>query len=497
MQPVLQLKDIVKTFPGVMALKGVSMEIYPGEVCGLVGENGAGKSTLVKIISGIYKADSGEIRIDGGVVHINSSAEAGMHGIQVMHQDRKNFPNMTVAENLLISQLPHRYGFINKNLMLERSGKLLEHVGLGGLDLNSRMGDLSIAVQQMVDLARVLSTDPKVVLFDEPTAALSKKDVEKLFGIIRDLKSRGVAIIYISHYLDEVLDICDTVHILRDGNHVGAFPANELTTEQVIEHMIGQKRKPLSFDGRKPRGSGREVLKVEALTSLPKLNRIDLTLYSGEILGLYGTVGAGKTECLRAIYGLDPIDQGIVSINGKTLTRRSVQTSLAHGMVLVPEDRKRQALVLSSSVRKNATLGLEQLFERFGWIRFGKEKNTVKHYVDELKIKTPTTEVEVGTLSGGNQQKVVLSRSMLRKANIYLLDEPTVGIDVGARFEIYRLIRQLADSGASIIVASSEISEIMEICDRIVVLRQGRVTAELDRDEATEDNLLLHAVGGV
>jgi ABC-type sugar transport system ATPase subunit len=496
MKAVLQLQDVVKTFPGVVALQGVSLDLMPGEVCGLVGENGAGKSTLVKIISGIYKPDSGSMDISGTSVSINNSISAGEHGIQVMHQDRKNAPNLTVAENLFLTQMPLRFGMVDKKTMEENAKLLLAQVGLENLNPQVKIGSLSIAVQQMIDLARILITDPKIVLFDEPTAALSKKDVEHLFRIIRELTSRGVAVIYISHYLDEVLDISNRVYILRDGNHVGTFPAAELTAEQVIAHMIGDKRTVLRDTARKVNRSSEIVLEVNNLSVQPKIHQLSFHLIRGEILGLYGTVGAGKTECLKSIYGLDMAHEGEIIIRGKHSRSHNVQRSLKEGIVLVPEDRKRQGLVLKASVRMNATLGIEFLFEKFMFLRKKKEKSLVEEYVRKLSVKTPDIETEVGNLSGGNQQKVVLSRGLARGASIFLLDEPTVGIDVGARAEIYRLIREIADKGTAVIVASSEISEIMEISDRILVMRQGEITAELNREEASEDKLLFYAIGG-
>lgn len=490
---ILELKDISKTFPGVRALDNVSMTINKGEVHGLIGENGAGKSTLIKILCGVYIADSGKIVINGRDVVIHSPAAAQEHGIQVMHQEINVLPNMTVAENILLADLPHLHRlFIDDRKLNATAKKYLEAVGLKHLDPQQRMGGLSLATQQMVNLARILTSDPKIIVLDEPTASLTLNESQELFDTIKKFKQSGVSIIYISHYLDEVQKITDNITILRDGKYIKTIDSRTSISDDIVTAMIGRK---LSISKRDSEKVGEPVLKLEKVSSSRIIKKVSFSLKRQEVLGLYGLNGAGKTEVMRAIAGLDQILEGNVIINDKDVTRLKIDKKIEEGLAYIAEERRRQGLVLMMPVKYNASLGNEKKHASFSLISDKREVEDVKKYVKMMNVVTPSLDTTISSLSGGNQQKVILSRCLSRNSKIILLDEPTVGIDVGAREEIYQLISTIVSQGASVILASSDINEILRMSDRIVVISQGEVKKILHREEATEERLLLHAMG--
>lgn len=488
----LVLSGISKTFPGIVALDDVSFSIKSGEVHGLVGENGAGKSTLIKILCGIYTADGGTIEIDGQRISISNPSDAKKCGIQVMHQEISVLQNMTVAENIFMYDLPSKCGFTAEKQMNQHAREVLDQVGLVEIDPRNQVGSLSLAAQQMVNLARIVSTKPKIVLLDEPTASLTMNEVKRLFEVINKYKQSGVAIVYISHYLDEVLKICDRITVLRDGHYIETVQSNSVTKEDVIEAMIGKR---LQVKQHVCEALPQNMLTMKNVSSQKLIKHVSLELRQKEILGLYGLNGAGKTETIRAIMGLDKLFEGEIMLEGKPIQGKSVSEITDAGIAYIPEDRRRQGLVLGMSVLENNTLGHEKMFAKRGFINFRAEKDSARKYVRAMNVKTPSLDTVVGSLSGGNQQKVIMGRCIARKAKVYLLDDPTVGIDVGAREEIYQLISDIVSEGASVLVASSDLTEILEICDRIAIISHGTVVRILDRREATEEKLLMYAMG--
>ncbi|MEF9973972.1 MAG: sugar ABC transporter ATP-binding protein [Clostridia bacterium] len=489
----LAFHGITKTFPGVVALDDITFSVPKGEVRGLVGENGAGKSTLIKILCGAYTSDEGYLEIDGQKVRIENATDAKNCGIQVMHQEISVLPNMTVAENMLIGDLPAKHSFVDSNAMNERAREVLRMVGLDDIDPRRKVGDLSLAQQQMVNLARIISTKPKVVLLDEPTASLTMNEANRLFEVIRKYKESGISIIYISHYLEEVIAISDRITVLRDGKYIETVDADKTSKEALVYAMIG---KSLKIGHRQSEATDEIVLQMKAVSGPRVIRGVELDLKKKEVLGLYGLNGAGKTETLRAIMGLDKLFEGKITIFDKDITTENISQVIAKGIVYIPEDRRRQGLVLSMGVTENSTLGNEKKYVKRLLLNERIERKNAEIYVKTMKVKTPSMDTKVGALSGGNQQKVIMARCISRDAKIYLLDEPTVGIDVGAREEIYELISRIVKEGASVILASSDITEILETCDRIAIIGHGSIVKVLDRLEASEDKLLLYAMGG-
>lgn len=491
---LLILEGIQKVFPGVIALDGVNLQIGRGEVHGLIGENGAGKSTLIKILCGIYRPDGGAMILDGEAVSFSSPTDSQNKGIQVMHQEIRLHGNLTVAENIFINHLPVKAGFLNKKTLYRRAEALLETLDITSFSVRDVVGGLSLANQQMVTLARILSNTPKIVLMDEPTASLTQNEALRLFGIINELKQKGVTVIYISHYLEEVRKITDRISILRDGKYVGTYDSGEVDTQELVQLVAGKAVEKRTAKEQKKLGN--TLLAVDRLAALPVVHDVSFSVREGEVVGIYALNGAGKSETLRTIYGIDRQSSGTISVRGMQVNLKTVQDALKQGIILLPEDRRRQGLVLKLSVKENIALGNERLFSRCGFISRQKERPIVESYVKKMRIKAPSLQTLTLNLSGGNQQKVVLARSMCRNMKIFMLDEPTVGIDVGARSEIYQLIEEMAENGAGVVVASSDFNEIMEICDKAVILYQGRVAATLGREAFSEDAMLFYAMGG-
>jgi ABC-type sugar transport system ATPase subunit len=499
-QPLLQMIGIDKHFPGVHALDSVGLAVYPGECLGLVGENGAGKSTLMKILSGVYPADAGTILIDGQEVHPHNPHHAQTLGVSIIYQEFNLFPNLSVEENIFIGREPNSAGFVQRRSLRESARQLLGQLGVD-LDPGALVRNLSVAQQQMVEIAKALSFNARIVIMDEPTSALTEIEVQALFRIIRELKDRGLGVIFITHRLEEVFAVCDRITVLRDGRNAGDLDTRHATTGLVVQLMVGRPVEELAHhDGPE---SGPIVLSVRGLSrrgtakdaSKVVLSDVDLDLRAGEILGLSGLVGSGRTELARAIFGADPFDSGQIVIDDTPVSIRTPQDAIEHGIVLVPEDRKLQALILLLNVRENISLPSLSRLSRLGFVRRNDERALASRYIDALRIRTPSQTQRVLNLSGGNQQKVVLAKWLAREPRILIVDEPTRGIDVGAKAEVHELLRRLADSGVAILMISSELPEILRMSDRIAVMREGRIAGELTRAEATQERIMELSTG--
>jgi ribose transport system ATP-binding protein len=492
---ILEMKGICKSFPGVKALQDVDFDLRAGEVHALVGENGAGKSTLMKILSGVYRPDAGEIRLHSKVVSITSPLVAQAHGISIIHQERRLFPALSAAENVFAGRLPRTSAGLVDWERLNRQAK--EYLDLLGFqpDVRTPVGELSVANQQLVEIAKALSMNPKIIIMDEPTAPLTDSETEQLFAIIRQLKARHVAVVYISHRLDELRQICDRVTILRDGRRVGHHLVAEVSNSEIVQAMVGREIVERFPKVVAPRGP--LVLRVKDLSQKKRLKNISFEIHRGEMVGLAGLVGAGRTELARCLFGVDPFDQGEIEVAGEPRRIRSIQDALKAGIALAVEDRKRQGLVLSMSVRHNVTLASLEKISRLGWLRLGAEQEIVQKQVRDLAVKTPHIDQLVGNLSGGNQQKVVLAKWLAKQFDVLILDEPTIGIDVGSRVELYELINDLAKSGVGILLISSDLPEVLGMSDRILVMREGSLVADLERGEATQELIMQYATGSV
>ena len=473
-QILLEMNHIRKEFPGVLALKDVSLQLRAGEVHALLGENGAGKSTLIKILGGIYIRDEGEIIIDGQVVQINSVHDAQTYGISVIHQELVLVPHMSVAENIYLGREPLKNGRFVDFRTMEQDAKLL----LDSFELDIRpddmIGDLTIAQQQMVEIIKALSFNAKILVMDEPTSSLSEKDVEFLFSNIRKLKKAGVGIIYISHRMSELNQIADKITVIRDGEYIGTKRVKETTHDELIAMMVG--RQLTNYYTRTFGNPSEKVLEVKNLSDEHLLRDVSFDLYKGEILGFAGLVGAGRSEVMKCLFGIDPYVSGEVSINGQTTVIKNPEEAMRHGIALVPESRKLEALFPDQSVMYNITIKSLEDFIRGIRVNAQKEGEITKEYVDKMAIKTPTYQQVVGNLSGGNQQKVVIGRWLATRPKILILDEPTRGVDVGAKAEIYSIMNDLVQQGVAIIMISSELPEVINMSDRVIVMSNGHIT---------------------
>lgn len=493
-KPFLQMVDIKKSFPGIQALKGVSFEAYPGEILALIGANGAGKSTLMNVLGGIIQADEGQIIIDGSEVHITSPLDAAQYGIAFVHQEMAMLPTMSIADTMFISSFPTHGGLIDYKETNERCIKALRRLGFN-FDPHTKIRNLSPGDQQMVEIARALLSDPKIIIFDEPTSSLTTREKAKLFEVIKNLKKEGTVVIYISHFLDEVFGLCDQAIVLRNGETVGGGAINNLTYDDIVRLMIGTKQIDQYYE-HKHRNFGDVVLEVEGIHRRGVIEDINFSLRKGEVVGLWGLLGSGRTEVARAIMGLDPIDGGNLKIkqDGKLQQIKPADSKQWIGMVT--ENRREEGLLLPLSVRENMSLA-----NLWGLVRAGtsfidqkREKEEVKKYIDRLEIKVSSQEQRVDTLSGGNQQKVIVGRWLQKNPLIYIMDEPTRGLDVGAKADIRNIIDELAESGAALLVISSEIDEIMSVSDRYLVMNRGHIVTELSAD-ATKEDLMAAASG--
>ncbi|MGF1475300.1 MAG: sugar ABC transporter ATP-binding protein [Geminicoccaceae bacterium] len=492
-EPILKLVGITKRFPAVTALDRVDFDVRAGEVHALLGENGAGKSTLMKVLDGVYRADEGHIYLDGQMIDPENPLAAKKAGIVLIHQELSLVPQMSVAENIFLGSLPSKgLGRVDRRTLFDKAGAILEKLQC---DFSPRdnVGQLSIAKKQMVEIARALVFTPKIVVFDEPTASLTDYEKVVLFKVIRDLKSQGVGIVYISHRMDEVFEVTDRVSVLRDGTYRGTVMTAETDEDEVTRMMIGRS---LEKSRRMAKTElGETVLEVRNL-SVPELfENVSFTVRKGEIVGMYGLVGAGRSEVAETLFGLRQAAEGQILIDGEETVSRSPDEAITRGIALVPESRKEQGLVLGMNCRDNITLSHLGRVSHRGWLNQKEEISVFEHYHRQLDIRTPGWKQKVLNLSGGNQLKVVIGKWLGTHPRILILDEPTRGIDVGSKAEIHNLIRDLADDGYAILVISSEMPEVMGVSNRILALYHGRVTAEFDADQVTEDELVMAITG--
>lgn len=484
---LLQMHSITKAFPGVLALQAVDFDLRGGEVHALVGENGAGKSTLMKVLNGAIAADGGEILIDGHPVRIDCPASAARVGIGMIYQELCLAPHLTAGENVFLGREPSRGGLIDFRELHRRAQEYLDRLACG-VNSRDRVADLGIAQQQMVEIAKALSQRARFLVMDEPTASLSEAETERLFAIIASLKAEGVGIAYISHRLEEVMQIGDRVTILRDGRLVASREVSETSLPEMVRFMVGREIKEVY--PRREAHPGAVLLEVTDLQAPPKLQHISLTVHAGEILGLAGLVGAGRTELARALFGADPITSGQVLVEGKPRSIRSPGDAIEAGVALLTEDRKRDGLALDLPIRANITLASLQQMLDAGLINLSRERSKAAEAAREVDVRTTTLEKPARALSGGNQQKVVLAKWLMTRARVFIFDEPTQGIDVAAKAEVYRLIHRLAEQGAGILLISSYLPELLALADRVVVLSRGRVTGELSGSEATQERIM-------
>jgi L-arabinose transport system ATP-binding protein len=486
----LRFDNIGKVFPGVKALDGISFDVHAGAVHGLMGENGAGKSTLLKILGGEYQPDAGRVLIDGQPVHFSSAAASIAAGIAVIHQELQYVPDLTVAENLLLGRLPNALGWVRKRDAKQYVREQLQAMGVD-LDPNAKLRRLSIAQRQMVEICKALMRNARVIALDEPTSSLSHRETEVLFKLVHDLRDEGRALIYISHRMDEIYELCDAVTIFRDGRKVASHPRlADVSRDTLVAQMVGREISDIYHYT--PRALGTTRLSVRGIEGPALSAPATFDVRAGEIVGFFGLVGAGRSELMRLVYGVDKRRAGEVLLDGAPLTIRRASDSIRQGIVLCPEDRKEEGIVAMASVAENINISCRRHYLRAGFfLNKRREAETADRFIQLLKIKTPTRRQRIRLLSGGNQQKVILSRWLAEpELKVVILDEPTRGIDVGAKHEIYRVIYQLAERGCAIVMISSELPEVLGVSDRIVVMREGRISGELPRGAASEQSVL-------
>lgn len=492
-EPIVVLSGLARHFGGVQALRGVDFRLFPGEVHALVGENGAGKSTLVKILAGIHRPDAGTVSVGGQVVELRSPTQAQALGIAVVQQEPMLFPDLDVAENVFMGRHPRdRFGRVDWKRMYREVDQLLATLDVS-LGAHMPVQGLSVAEQQLVEIAKALSLQARVLVLDEPTSALSPHEVDELFAIVRQLRERGVAILFVSHRLDEIFKLADRLTILRDGTHIITAPVNEMSTEEIITHMVGRELSDLFPRGRAE--IGEVVLEVRQLTRPGVFTDVGFQLRRGEILGFAGLVGAGRTEVARVLFGIDRAQSGEIRLKGKHVRIRSPQQAMDYGIAYVPEDRHLQGLVMNFSIVANITLPILRQVSRLGLLYPAQEQQIARAYSGQLRIRSEGVEQLVDALSGGNQQKVVLSKWLATNPSVLILDEPTRGIDVGAKAEVHRIISDLAARGLAIILISSDLPEVLAMADRVIVLHEGRVTGTFTHSEATQEQVMFAATG--
>ena len=493
---ILSVRNVTKTFPGVKALDNVSFDVKRGTVHAICGENGAGKSTLMKIISGAYKRDSGEILFDGEPLDPNiTPRQSQALGISIIYQEFNLVNTLSVAENIFLNRLTKKKGeLVDWKDINKRAEALLERIGYK-LDVRTLIRDLSVAQRQMVEIAKALSFDAKLVIMDEPSAVLTSKELQTFFNVIEELRQQGVSVIYISHKLEEVFQLCDDVTIFRDGVSVDSRPVKEFTKNDIIHKMVGR---PIDVEyPTRESVIGDEALRVENLKAGEKVQDISFSVKKGEILGVLGLVGAGRTELARAIFGADKLDSGKIFVNGEEVAIKSPSDAIAKGMILIPEDRRDQGLFINYTVQSNVVSAAIQKTANGPFVVSGRDKEAALQYIDELEIKTPSTEQKVLNLSGGNQQKVVLSKSLYAEPQIFFMDEPTRGIDVGAKHDIYLIMNRLVAEGKSIVFISSETPEVLGMSDRVIVLYEGKLIGEFPKEELHSQAVMQAIVGEI
>lgn len=490
----LSVRNVCKRFPGVRALHQVNLTLGKGEVLAVLGENGAGKSTLMKILAGVQQPDSGEILLDGNVVEISSVQAALQQGIALIHQELNLADNLDVAANIFLGREPRKMGLIDKAKLCADAKQFLAMVGLD-ISPTTLVRELTIGHQQMVEIAKALSVNARVLIMDEPTSSLTQKEAEQLFKVIKDLSARGVSIVYISHRLSEVRTVAHRVVVLRDGENAGELKTGEITHDAMVKLMVG--RELSQFYPHQPHAPGERVLTVKGLrTPVHPKQEIELTLRAGEIVGMAGLVGAGRTELLLTLFGVTPAVGGTIEVAGQKVDIHSPIDAIAAGLALVPEDRKQQGVILEMAVRENMSLASLRRDQQNGFLNRAKENEISREMVERMRVKTPNDQQLVQFLSGGNQQKVVLGKWLAMNPKVLLLDEPTRGIDVGAKSEIYGLMEELAHKGMAVLFVSSDMEEILGMSDRTLVMHEGRITGELKREELSEEAVMQLAVGG-
>ncbi|NQX11703.1 sugar ABC transporter ATP-binding protein [Microbacteriaceae bacterium VKM Ac-2855] len=492
--PALELRAVAKAFGSVIALKSGSLALQRGSIHALVGENGAGKSTLVKIIAGLYQRDAGDLLLDGVSVDFATTAQSKAAGIAVIYQEPTLFPDLSVTENVFMGRQPTgRFGRIDRAAMRSEVLGLFQRLGVR-IDPDRPAEGLSIADQQIIEIAKAISLDAKVLVMDEPTAALSGVEVDRLFAVARSLRDEGRALLFISHRFDEVFALCDTITVMRDGEYISTEPTAATTVDRIVRQMVGRDITEL-FP--KQDADIREVLlEVSGLTAAGVFHDISFTVRSGEIVSLAGLVGAGRSEVARAVFGVDPYDSGTVTLEGTRIPPKNPTAAMRAGIALVPEDRRKQGLVLDSSVSKNITMAIQKSLSKAGLLSDRAENSAARIWASRLEVKTNALDTVAGTLSGGNQQKVVLGKWLATNPKVLIIDEPTRGIDIGTKSEVHRLLSQLAGEGMGILMISSELPEVLGMADRVLVMREGRITAELDRADANSETVMFAATQG-
>jgi rhamnose transport system ATP-binding protein len=490
--PVLEMRSITKRFDATQALDGVSLKLYAGEVHALLGENGAGKSTLIKIMTGIHKPDRGEILLDGKVIHIDNAAQAQVHGIAAIYQEPMIFPDLNVAENIFINH-QGRGAIVNWRKMYREAEDILGRLGVK-LDVHAQARGLTLAAQQSVEIAKALSLNTRVLIMDEPTASLSAHEVTQLFNLVRNLRDHGVAILFISHRMEEVFEIAERVTIFRDGSLISSAPVNELTREGAIHDMVGRELE--SYFEKKQVPTGDLLLSVKGLSKESVFSDISFDIHHGEVLGFAGLVGSRRTDVALALFGVEPADTGMINLDGKDIRIRSPQQAIRLGIAYVTEDRRQLGLTMPMSIAANISLPmLRKYLNRLGLVQRKPEMDTAEDYRNRLSIRASSVNVEVSKLSGGNQQKVVVSKWLNSNPRLLILDEPTRGIDVGAKAEVHHIINQLAAQGMGILMISSDLPEVLAMSDRILVMREGQQMGIFTRQEATQEKVMIAAMG--
>lgn len=491
---ILRMKDINKSFSGVQALKNAALELKSGEVVALMGENGAGKSTLMKILTGIHKRDSGEVEVFGKKVEFENIKQSQDMGIAIIHQELNMMKDLTVAQNIYIGREPKKFGiFIDDRKMEREARKLLNYVGVK-ISPGERLGNLTVGKQQMVEIAKAISLDSKLLVLDEPTAALTSVEVDELFRIMNELKAKGIGMIYISHRMDEINRISDRVTVMRDGEYVGTVNTAGTTNEEIVKMMVGRKILGNTKEKSNCPQSAPVVLEVDKLCIGQSVKNVSFKLKQGEILGFSGLMGAGRTEVARGLFGADRIDSGTIKVKGEVVDISSPCIAVKKGICYIPEDRKRYGLLLEKSVTDNSVLANLENYNKLGFIDDRQARVDAEKINKKLRTKTPSMKQILRNLSGGNQQKVVVAKWLLKDADIFIFDEPTRGIDIGAKSEMYELIEELTQNGKSVIMISSELAEIQRCSDRVIVMCEGRITAELPIEQATQENIMKYAM---
>lgn len=486
--PVLELDGVRKTFGAVTALANGSLTVHEGSIHALVGENGAGKSTLIKVVAGLHPRDAGIFRFRGEDVHFTSTAEAKNAGIAVIYQEPTLFPDLSVTENIFMGrQIVGRGRRIDKHAMIEEAERIFARLGVD-LDPRRPAQGLSIADQQIIEIAKAISLDAHLLIMDEPTAALSGVEVERLFAVARSLRDEGRGIVFISHRFDEVFSLCDTITVMRDGSYVGTTATHETTNDELVTMMVG--REVTELFPKVPAEIGETILEVKDLTCTGTFYDVSFHVRAGEIVGLAGLVGAGRSEIARAVFGIDSYDSGTVTMSGQRVPGNQPRAAIRAGMALVPEDRRQQGLVVESSVARNIGAAIRGKLSHWGLITAGSENRAADPWASQLQVKTSALSMEATTMSGGNQQKVAIAKWLATNPQLLIIDEPTRGIDVGTKSEVHRLLSELASQGLAIVMISSELPEVLGMADRVLVVSEGRITANLDRAEATPESVM-------